>query len=488
MTRNKYSLNNMGTDSSNQSKTLPQYIAALSVCMGAVAAGSVLGWTSNISEKLKAKELNGIPIDTDELGWIGSLANIGAMLMCFPIGSICDFIGRKWGCITTVVPFTLGWGLIIFANGTGMIYAGRFLTGLAGGAFCVAAPIYTSEIAQKEIRGTLGSYFQLLLTVGILIAYVAGAYMPVKAFSILCAMIPIAFVVVFFFQPETPVYYMKNNKPEDAKNALQRLRGSEYNCDKEIQDIKASLEQNTDTSVSLADALKMRASKRACVICFGLMMFQQLSGVNAVIFFTGNIFESAGSTLPSSTATIIVGVVQVIATFLSSIFIDKFGRKMLLLGSIAFMMLSEVVLGIFFSLKDRGLVSPETASKIGILPVLCLIVFISAFSLGIGPIPWLISAELMPPEIKSVACSAAATFNWLLAFIVTKNYASLQVAIGGDSTFYIFSSICFIGIFFIYFMVFETKGKSVAEVQAILNGGKGNASDGTAGIDNPAYK
>nr|CAI5845155.1 unnamed protein product [Callosobruchus analis] len=410
------------------------------------------------------------------------------MLMCFPIGSICDIIGRKWGCITTVVPFTLGWGLIIFANGTGMIYAGRFLTGLAGGAFCVAAPIYTSEIAQKEIRGTLGSYFQLLLTVGILIAYLAGAYMPVKAFSILCAMIPIAFVVIFFFQPETPVYYMKNNKPDEARSALQRLRGSEYNCDKEIQDIKASLEQSTETSVSLTDALKMKASKRACLICFGLMMFQQLSGVNAVIFFTGNIFESAGSTLPSSTATIIVGIVQVIATFLSSIFIDKFGRKMLLLGSIAFMMLSEVVLGIFFSLKDRGLVSPETVSKIGILPVLCLIVFISSFSLGIGPIPWLISAELMPPEIKSVACSAAATFNWLLAFIVTKNYASLQIAIGGDSTFYIFSSICFIGIFFIYFMVFETKGKSVSEVQAILNGGTANASDGTAGIDNPAYK
>nr|CAI5845157.1 unnamed protein product [Callosobruchus analis] len=113
--------------------------------MGAVAAGSVLGWTSNISEKLKAKELNGIPIDTDELGWIGSLANIGAMLMCFPIGSICDIIGRKWGCITTVVPFTLGWGLIIFANGTGMIYAGRFLTGQS-------RVLFTSE-EQLNIEG-----------------------------------------------------------------------------------------------------------------------------------------------------------------------------------------------------------------------------------------------------------------------------------------------------------------------------------------------
>ncbi|KAJ8964306.1 hypothetical protein NQ314_005006, partial [Rhamnusium bicolor] len=454
-------------------------------CLGSVAAGTVLGWTSNISDKLKNYELNDVSIDQDALGWIGSFATIGAMLMCFPIGYICDLIGRKWGCLMTVIPFTVGWLLIICANNTGMIYAGRFLTGLAGGAFCVAAPIYTSEIAQKEIRGALGSYFQFLLVIGILISYVGGAYMSPQALSILCAVIPIIFALVFFFQPETPVYYTKKNKHQAALHSLQRLRGNMYNCDNEIKEIKDALDKDASIQISFIDAVNTTASKRALIICFGLMFFQQMSGVNAVIFYTGNIFESAGSSLASSTATIIVGIMQVVATFLSSIVVDRFGRKILLLGSIFFMMLSGLILGIFFTLKDRNVLDEDGINKISFLPILCLIVFISSFSIGFGPIPWLISAELMPPEIKSVACSAAATFNWLLAFIVTRFYANLVDGIGGDSTFYIFAGISLIGTVFVFLIVPETKGKSLSEVQELLSGKSASEKEG---IDNPSFK
>ncbi|KAJ8981382.1 hypothetical protein NQ317_002576 [Molorchus minor] len=446
-------------DDNGQAKKLPQYIAALSVCLGSVAAGTVLGWTSNISEDLKASKLNDIFIDDDSLGWIGSFATIGAMVMCFPIGTICEYIGRKWGCLITVCPFTVGWLLIICASNTGMIYAGRFLTGLAGGAFCVAAPIYTSEIAQNEIRGTLGSFFQLLLTVGILISY-----------------------------PETPVYYTKKHKTSEALSSLQRLRGQSYNCDGEIKEIQIALEQDASIQVSFWREVQTTASMRAIFICFSLMFFQQMSGVNAVIFYTGDIFESAGSTLASSTATIIVGVMQVIATFVSSVVVDRFGRKLLLLSSIIFMMLSGLVLGIFFTLKDRNVIDTDAVNSIGFLPILCLIVFISAFSLGFGPIPWLISAELMPQEIKSIACSAAATFNWILAFIVTRFYATLKNAIGGDSTFYIFAGISMFGIAFVFLAVPETKGKSFVEVQDMLSG-KVKAQKGQRdGIDNPTFK
>lgn len=454
-----------------------------------MAAGTVLGWTSNISDKLRNSELNDIVIDSDALGWIGSFSTLGGMLMCFPIGTICDLIGRKWGCIMTVIPFTIGWLLIILANNVGLIYAGRFLTGLAGGAFCVAAPIYTSEIAQKEIRGTLGSFFQLLLTCGILLSYIGGACMSPRDLSILCAVIPVVFVVAFFFQPETPVYYMKNQKPAAALNSLQRLRGAMYNCDDEIKEIRDALDQDANVKVSFFDAMGTTASKKALLICFGLMFFQQMSGVNAVIFYTGDIFNSAGSTLESSTATIIVGVTQVLATFVSSVTVDRFGRKILLLGSIFFMMLSGLVLGIFFTLKERNVLDEDGVSKISFLPILCLIVFMCAFSFGFGPIPWLISAELMPQEIKSVACSAAATFNWLLAFLVTRFYGNLKEAIGGDSTFYIFAGISLLGTVFVLSIVPETKGKSLKEVQALLGGSSGeNSTEPKAGIDNPSFK
>lgn len=469
-----------------KSSTVPQYIAALSICLGAVAAGAVLGWTSNITDDLKGSKLNDIPIDEQSLGWIGSFVSVGALIMCLPIGFICDKIGRKWGCLMTVIPFLVGWLLIIFSTNINMIYVGRFLTGLAGGAFCVAAPIYTGEIAQNSIRGALGSYFQLLLTVGILIAYIAGAYMSPQASAIVAACLPVIFAGVFFFQPETPLYLLKNNKYEEAKQSLQRLRGSNYDCEPELKELQQSLEKDASAQASFKEVLFTDAGIKACFISFSIMFFQQMSGANAVIFYTGDIFKASGSSLKASTATIIIGILQTLATFVASLIVDKFGRKLLLLVSILFMAVSEFVLALFFTFKDRHVLDADTVASIGILPVICLGVFIVMFSIGIGPIPWLISAELMPTEIKSTMCSIAATFNWFLAFIITKFYGDMKDGVGGDTTFYIFSGICFAGVAYVLVFVPETKGKSVAEVQAMLSGRKAETNE-KEGIDNPSF-
>lgn len=475
-------------DAGTQAKKFPQYIAALSVCLGSVAAGTVLGWTGTISTKLSAGELNGIYADQDMLGWIGSFATLGAMVMCFPIGFICDAIGRKWACLTTILPFSIGWLLVIFANGPGMIYTGRFLTGLAGGAFCVAAPLYTSEIAEKEIRGALGSYFQLLLTVGILISYIFGSEFSPQVLSIICVFIPVVFGLVFFFQPETPVYLLKKGDHAGALHSLQRLRGNNYDSEKELAEIKHHLDKDAENKVSFFQAIRTKASKKALVICMGLMAFQQLSGINAVIFFMGEIFEKAGGSIPYAYATIGVGVVQVVATFISSLVVDKFGRKVLLIGSAFFMCISGVLLGIYFTLSDRKLVDQTTIDKIGFIPIASLVVFITTFSLGFGPIPWMASSEIMPPEIKSVASSLAAMFNWFLAFVVTRFYNNLVSAIGGDVTFYIFAGVSLVGTVFVFIFVPETKGKSHREVQDILNGTHRIETKTSDGIDNLAYK
>lgn len=182
---------------------------------------------------------------------------------------------------------------------------------MAGGAFCVSAPLYTSEIAQKEIRGALGSYFQLLLTVGVLFTYIIATFTSIKVYTIICAIVPLVFGVVFFLQPETPVYLLKKGKDDEARKALLRFRGNGWNVDAELKDIKTQLEYDEAHKVSFLESFKKRATKKAFLISFGLMLFQQLSGVNAVIFYTGTIFEAAGSDLDPSIATIIVGCMQV---------------------------------------------------------------------------------------------------------------------------------------------------------------------------------
>lgn len=466
-------------------KKFPQYLAALSVCLGAVAAGTVLGWTSNMDIKgLENGDLNDIPIDEND-GWIGSFATVGALLMCFPIGWICDQIGRKWASLATVIPFTLGYLLIIFSTNIGMIYAGRFFVGLAGGAFCVAAPMYTSEIAEVEIRGSLGSYFQLLLTVGILFSYGMAWAMDPLGYTIVLACIPLVFFAVFFFQPETPVYLLRKNREKEARAALIRLRGTDKcNIDLEIKTIKQSIEEEQNNKVALKDSFKKRSTKRASLICFGLMFFQQLSGINAVIFYTGDIFKAAEIEMDTEVATLLVGVMQVVATLVSSIVVERLGRRILLLLSDFFMAVSIIVLALFFTLKDRNVITASEAADAGMVPIISLCVFIVVFSLGYGPIPWMISAELFPAEVKSMASSAAGTFNWLLAFIVTLVYKDLKNAIGGDTVFYIFGCISFVGVAFVWFFVPETKGKTLDEIQRELNGEPVRPK---TGIENSAY-
>ncbi|KAF2892677.1 hypothetical protein ILUMI_13494, partial [Ignelater luminosus] len=452
-------------------------------CLGALATGTVLGWTGNISEEMKEGNFNNIEIDDFDIKWIGSCATLGAMLMCFPIGIMCDKLGRKLAMLILTVPFIAGWLLIIFATSVTMIYIGRVITGMAGGAFCVSAPLYTSEIAEKEIRGALGSYFQLFVTIGIMIAYILGFAVDPETYTITTAVLPLLFTITFLFQPETPVYCMKQRKEAEARAALVRLRGNLYDVDAELKEIKAAIEEDEKNQISLKDSLKKKSTKKAAAICFSLMFFQQAGGINAVIFYTSNIFESSGAELDPKIATIIVGVIQVIATFVSSLVVDKLGRRILLLGSDIFMAVGLVILGVFFTLNERWLVPPHTLLTLGFMPLLGLSLFIIVFSLGYGPIPWMISSELFPPEIKSVASAAAGTFNWFIAFLITNFYFDLKQAIGGDVTFYIFAAVCIVGTVFVFIVVPETKGKSLDQIQRELNGERGALE----GFDNKGF-
>ncbi|KAJ8946182.1 hypothetical protein NQ318_001694 [Aromia moschata] len=464
-------------------KKLPQVVAAVCVCIGATAVkltlksihvivgalgtGTVLGWTSNITDALKEGKLNGFTMDDEMLGWAGSIMTIGAMVMCFPVGWLMDAFGRKPTILIIVIPFVIGWALIAFARHIAMILAGRFLTGVAGGSFCVSAPLYTSEIAQTEIRGLLGTFFQLFITIGILLSGVLGYLLPLPIYHFFCIAVPVVFGVLFIFQSETPVYSINKSKMDKAEKAYRRLRGKDYNPADEIKAIQEQIAKVQGKSFK--EAMKTKAAKKATLICFALMFYQQLCGINAVIFYSKEIMISSGSTLAPHWCVIIIGVVQVFATIISTLTVERVGRKLLMMVSEALMALSTALLGIFYSLKNYNAISEDTAKSIGFIPVLSLVIFIIAFSFGAGPIPWLSSAEIFPPEVMAKLSSAAATFNWFLAFLVTKFYLTVANAIGNDITFYIFTVVSITGVFFVLFVMVETKGKTFAEIQDEMN-------------------
>lgn len=350
---------------------------------GAFAAGATLGWSSPIKGFLvnSTNPEYDFEISGADFSWIGSMVTLGAAMVCLVIGTVIQMLGRKLTMLLLVIPFTIGWALVTWATNLSMLFVGRFLLGISGGAFCVAAPTYTAEIAQADIRGTLGSYFQLMLVIGVLFSYIVGSNSTVFTLNLICAAIPLVFGAIFVFMPETPVYLISKGRKEAAAKSLKWLRGSDYDYSAELADLQAQYESEQKNKVSLVAALSRRSTIKAMFISLGLMFFQQMSGINAVIFYTKDIFEAADTGIDSGLATIIVGVMQVISVFVSSIVVDKAGRRLLLLPSAVTMSLCTILLGVYFFMKDQD---KDSVASLGWLPIAALCVFIILFSLGFG--------------------------------------------------------------------------------------------------------
>ncbi|XP_067006760.2 facilitated trehalose transporter Tret1 isoform X2 [Anabrus simplex] len=443
----------------------PQYLAALAATLGAMAAGTVLAWTSPTLPELQAPN-SSLPLSVEEGSWVGSLVAVGALAGAFPAGYCAETFGRKLTITALSAPFLLSWILIITAQNVAMLYIARLVAGIATGAISVTAPMYIGEIAEASVRGALGSFFQLMLTVGILYVYVFGAIASYVWLGIVCAAVPVALLVIFVWMPETPTFLLKKNRKADAERSLRFLRGANYNIQDELHILQLEVEEAAKNNASIKDLVSSRATRKALTVCLGLMVFQQLSGINAVIFYTVDIFEAAGSTLAPSVATIIVGVIQVVITYVASLLMDRAGRKILLLLSSGVETLCLGLLGLYFCLKDSG----TDVSNLGWLPLVSLAFFVVVFSLGFGPIPWMMMGELFPASVKGAASGLAVTLNWVLVFTVTKSFQNLLTALGLHFTYWLFAIICAIAAVFVFFVVPETKGKSLQEIQDELNG------------------
>ncbi|XP_018567074.1 facilitated trehalose transporter Tret1-like [Anoplophora glabripennis] len=314
-----------------------------------------------------------------------------------------------------------------------------------------------------------GTFLHLFITIGILYAQIFGYAVSLLAFHILMLAVPIVCAISFIFMPETPVYLIRNGKLDKVPKTFQFLRGKMYDFSHEVVIIEEQIAEDAKRP-GFWVSMNTKASKKASLICLMLMFYQQFSGVIPILFFLNEIFTSAGSSLEPQWCVIIVGIVEVGVSIVSSLVMDKFGRKILLIVSSVTMAISAAVLGLFFTLKNSAIIEKDDIGKISFLSILSLMVFIAGFCFGIGPIPWMAPSELFAPEVTAKCSSAASTFNWLLAFFVSRFFLNVVDAIGSDATFYIFAGITATVPFFAWFLFPETKGKIFIQIKSELEG------------------
>ncbi|KAG7170313.1 Facilitated trehalose transporter Tret1-like 10 [Homarus americanus] len=402
----------------NKPSYLMQYFAAISVTMGALSLGTSLGYTSPASPQLMDNSTNSsLVITTEQNNWFSSTVNLGALTGGL-LGGVCiNTLGRRGTMLASVLPFLASWALVGFANNFVMLIVGRLLIGLCTGVTCIAVPTYIGEFSSPDIRGALGSCFQLMAVGGIEFAYVFGIVMSTwRGLAGICAIPPIIYLTLLLFVKESPIYLLSKGKEREAREALQYFRGKNYNIEAEMKLMRKTQDDAQQNKASLRD-LKTPYILKPLLISCTLMVFQQLSGINAVLFNLNKIFKGSGSTLATDIGPIIVGAVLVSATVIASVLMDKAGRKILLVVSAAVMCLSLVALDIFFYAMQQDEV--WAADKLSWLPLTSLIVFVTAFSVGSGPIPWLMMGELFSLNVRESASGLATMVNWSTSFLVT---------------------------------------------------------------------
>lgn len=388
---------------------------------------------------------------------LGAATATVVMAFCF------DLIGRKWIMLLLAIPFVLGWAVLAFVETPPLYMVGRFITGFSGGAFCIVAPTYTAEIAEKSIRGRLGVFFQLLLVIGILFAYALGEFHNLKALTLPCGVVPIIFALIIFFLPESPVYSLKKKKEEKARKALVFYRGPNYNVDSELKEMSQYATEGGEES--FWSVMKRKSTLFGSLMLLGLHCIQQLSGINVVMFYAHKIFEMSGSSLAPGISAIILGVVQVVATAFAAYAVDRFGRKLLLIVSLSVMCLCQVVIGGYFMLDSKD---HETARSMGFVPLLSICMYLVGFSLGAGPLPFTLLGELLPNRVKGGMGSFSTFCNWMLALAITSSFPFLVDIVGPAMVFFAYAVLCALGVLFVIFILIETKNKSLEEIQKEL--------------------
>jgi MFS transporter, SP family, galactose:H+ symporter len=401
-------------------------------------------------------------------GFMTAAVPLGALVAASVAGRITDRFGRRRVLMAAAALFDLGALIAAGITAIWMLVAARLVLGLAIGLAAVVAPLYISESAPFAIRGALVSTYQLAITVGILASYltglvISGAGMWRHMFG-LGAVPGVLFLVGLAFLPESPRWLVLKGLPDGARASLLRLRGRGWNVDGELDEMVRTAQAEAGRKIGYR-ALLDPAIRPALVVAVGLFFLQQLSGINAVIYYAPEIFSHAGfdSASTQTLATVGIGTVNFLTTILAMFLIEKMGRRSLLI--VGFTGAATTMLIIALAVVNPTIVPSWVV-------ILVLLLYIASFAISLGPLPHVMMSEIFPLRVRGPGMSMASISNWGFNFVVVFAFPLMLAGPGLAFTFTIFAAVCLGGILFTLMRVPETTGHSLEAIEIHLMSGK----------------
>jgi SP family facilitated glucose transporter-like MFS transporter 3 len=461
-----------------ETKTLPNQritffllFAAFVITLGSFQFGYNIGVTNSPQEAISGGKGNSSACDVTDFfkpcvymdstlySVFVSIFVLGALIGGIFAGPVADAIGRRTTLFFSNVFFVVGSIMLAIFSNFYVFVTARLLIGVGVGVVSVVAPLYLAEISPPNYRGSIGAMHQFMIVGAILVVNILGIPLsdrPHWRFLLgFPAVIATLQLVLLPFCPMSPRWLMSKGWTESARLSLQRLRGAE--------DVEAELESLTSKEEKKPFWKSLIAVFRVGLIrpiFVGLILHvgQQFSGINAIMFYSTNIFKSAG--IDSATiATMAVGIVNIIFSAISVYLVEKLGRKWLLLGSQVVSGISFTVLAISYILKANKIAE----SAMSIIAVICVLLYIAGFAIGLGPVPWIMLSELYPDDVRGICQGGITAVNWLCTFIIALSFPSIAELLK-EYTFVPFAAFIFLSVVLTFFFVPETKGKTMEEL------------------------
>lgn len=451
-------------------------------------AGLLFGYDQGVISGALDGIQQSFSVSTFMLEVITSWVTLGAMVGALAAGTLADRFGRKLTIIGSAALFTAGAILESVAPNSNVLVVGRLIVGAGVGVASVAAPLFAAEMAPSRLRGRFVSLYQLAITIGIFIAYFVDYLLThvdrwrvmlgvsaIPAILLLLAILPL---------PDSPRWYMTKDRRADAERALAKVE-PHVDVATELDSVARTVADEMVNKASWGEVFAPRWRK-PLMIGVSLAFLQQVTGINAIIYYADKIFAAAGFDSPTSQslATLwAIGAVNVVATLIAVVWVDRFGRKPLLLIGSTGMFLSLVVVGFMFLKLDNITTSTSasgTPSNAGLVTLVALVVFIASFAFSLGPVVWTVINEIYPSRIRGKGVAVATGVNWFAAWLVSQFFLTLVDLISETGVFWLFAAFCLVTYVFVKRVMPETKGRTLEEIETMW----GDPSELSAAVAN----
>ncbi|XP_035441861.2 facilitated trehalose transporter Tret1-like [Spodoptera frugiperda] len=442
-----------------------QFLIAGCLYIGQLMCGYGIGWSAPALALLQnpEKTILETPITVEQASWIVSSSFVGFLTGPYVSGYLCNAIGRKPCLYVGGVFIGLGFMILALAKHIAVMYVGRAVVGFGIGVLFVTNLVYLGELASIRNRGTLLTLTGFSSTCGTLIAYSVGPFVSYAAISWIAVGIAVGYVIgLFFIVPETAVYLVMANRRDEAMELLTSLGRKD-----DIDDVVAKAnEKPISNKAQMAEMFTIKSNRKALFLIITLNILQQLSGINIVLSFSTTIFELTGSSMEPHISTIIVGVTQVGAASIAPLFVDRTGRRILMLISTAVCSISLFALGAYFFLFDNEY---DIADDLQWMALASVVLYFIAYFSGFGIIPNTFIGEMFTDNCRGFGSTFTVTVGWVFGFGITAAFGYMLPGWGPSVTFWIFAGASVFACLFSAVFVPETKGKSMLEIQEILS-------------------